>query len=180
MANIFFISDLHLGHENIMKFGQRSFDTIDEHNEAIVSSWNAVVRAKDIVWVLGDICMDMKSMELFSRMGGRKRLILGNHDRFDIQVYLKYFESVSSFEKRYHGLVMTHIPVHPQEMAYRNWVTNVHGHIHHPEKDIQSPDYFNVNVDLIGMVPISLDQLRTKIELKKQLYKEASMDGSIT
>lgn len=170
MSNVFFISDLHLGHENILQFGQRDFQNIDEHNEAIVGSWNAVVSPRDLVWVLGDICMDMKAMDLFGRMVGKKRLILGNHDRFNTQVYLKYFDAVTAFEKRYHGLVMTHIPIHPQEMAYRNWKTNVHGHIHHPEKDIKDGSYINVNVDIIGMIPISLEQLRERIKLKGEKY----------
>lgn len=175
MSNIFFISDMHLGHENIMKFGQREFNSIEEHDEALVGSWNAIVRPKDIVWVLGDVAFTTQSLKLFDRMSGRKRLIMGNHDRFDTGLYMKYFEDVKAFEKRYHGLVMTHIPIHPQEMAYRNWATNVHGHIHHPEKDIKDSSYINVNVDIIGMIPISLDQLRTKILLKEQEYGSTSL-----
>lgn len=178
MANVFFISDMHLDHENIMKFGQRKFDSIEEHNEALVGSWNAVVTRRDLVWVLGDVAFSVESLKLFDRMSGRKRLILGNHDTFDTQVYLKYFERVQAFEKRYGGLVMTHIPIHPQEMAYRNWVTNVHGHIHDPAKDIMHPKYINVNVDIVGMIPISLEQLRTKIDLKRQMLQEENYDVS--
>jgi len=170
MAEVYFISDLHLGHKNIMKFGQRDFDTIEAHDETIVELWNSVVKKRDLVWVLGDVAMEVESLKSLDKMKGRKRLIMGNHDTFDMQVYLKYFEDVRSFEKRYHGLVMTHIPIHPQEMMYRNWVTNVHGHIHDPNKDIKDPRYFNVNVDVIGMTPIPLHQLKTKIQLKGMGY----------
>ena len=172
MANVYFISDLHLGHSNILKFGQRSFDSIEEHDDALVQSWNSVVRPNDLVWVLGDVAMDVQALDrAMSRMVGRKRLILGNHDTFDTQVYLKYFERVSAFEKRYHGLVMTHIPIHPQEMQWRNWKTNVHGHIHNGLIDLADEQYINVNVDIVGMIPVSLDQLRERIEWKTRVCR---------
>ena len=145
-GNVFMIGDLHLGHKNIMGFGQRDFTCIEDHNEAIVQAWNTVVGKRDIVWVLGDVCMDMKDMPLFDRMRGDKRLILGNHDRFDIQVYARYFNGVGAFEKRY-GVIMTHIPIHPGELQYRTWRWNVHGHIHDIKKQPKDDRYINVEID---------------------------------
>jgi len=170
MSNVFFISDLHLGHKNILKFGQRDQNTIEEHDDAIVESWNSVVKKRDLVWVLGDVAMELESLKLFDKMLGSKRLIMGNHDRFPMAEYMKYFTDIRAFEKRYHGLAMTHIPIHPNEMKYRNWVTNVHGHIHDPTKGFDDPRYFNVNVDIIGMVPMDLKELQRRIQLKGMGY----------
>jgi len=162
MADIFFIGDLHLGHKNIMNFGQRNFDTMEAHNQALMDNWNGVVtKQHDLVWVLGDVAMQIEDLELLRAFNGRKILVHGNHDKFDTQVYLKYFEKVVAFEKRYHGLVMTHIPIHPNELQYRNWEFNIHGHIHDKKKFPYDPRYINVCADLINLTPICLDEVQT-------------------
>lgn len=165
MANVYFIGDLHLGHKNIMSFGNRNFSTIEEHDHKLVELWNQRITKRDLVWVLGDTAMSVESLDLMKYMNGTKRLVMGNHDLFDTQVYLKYFQKVYGVV-RYKQMVLSHVPIHPKEMAYR-WKINVHGHIHHPEKDLQDPAYFNVNADVNGMVPIRLDELRTKINEKR-------------
>ncbi len=58
-------------------------------------------------------------------------------------------------------MVLTHIPIHPNELEYRSWKWNIHGHIHDPKKNNLGPKYYNVNVDVLGnYMPISLDELR--------------------
>lgn len=175
MSTVFFIGDLHLGHKNITQFGQRDFETIEDHNEAIVQAWNTVVTKHDLVWVLGDICMKVEDMQLFDRMKGMKRLILGNHDQFDIGVYAKYFNKVYAFQKKY-GLVMTHIPIHPDELVYRTWKWNVHGHIHDPAKQPQDKRYINVNIDYVGYLhPTPLDHILTEVKLREN-YQQIGME----
>jgi len=172
MASVYFIGDLHLGHRNIMSFGQRDFKTIEDHDEGMIELWNSKIKSKrDLVWVLGDVAMSMESLKLLDKANGQKRLIMGNHDRFDIPVYLKYFEDIRAFEKRY-GFVMSHIPIHPNELVYRSWNFNVHGHIHDPSKNLRGDKYFNANADSIGLIPVELDELRTKIEIAKRVWYE--------
>jgi len=172
-GNVFFIGDMHLGHEGIMKFGQRHFDTIEDHDETLIQAWNTVVRKKDdLVWVLGDVAMKPQALQLLHRAAGRKILIMGNHDTMDTKVYLKYFERVKAFEKRY-GFIMTHIPIHPNELGYRGWNYNVHGHIHHKEKQPPESNYINVNVDYVGYYqPTPLETIRQEIahrEIESQI-----------
>lgn len=149
-----------------MKFGQRSFATIQDHDEAIIAACNLRVDKRSILWILGDVAMDMESIKLLDNIKCKKRLIMGNHDRFDIGVYMKYFEDVRACEKRY-GVVMTHIPIHPNELQYRSWKYNLHGHIHSEEQDIKDFRYINCNIDVHGMIPMSLDELRAKIKLRE-------------
>ena len=57
MPNTFFTSDSHFGHASVLAPRMdrpRPFATIEEHDEALVAAWNAVVRPDDIVWHLGD------------------------------------------------------------------------------------------------------------------------------
>ena len=52
MAN-FYIADLHIGHENSLKFDNRPFANINEMHQAIVDNWNRVVSGNDTVYILG-------------------------------------------------------------------------------------------------------------------------------
>ena len=144
-----------------MKFGQRKHASMEDMHVAMMMAWNEKVRKhSDIVWVLGDVCMDIKEMHWLDKMNGEKRLILGNHDQLDLGVYRKYFSQIHACHVGYKGYLLTHIPVHPQELQYRNWKINVHGHIHHSEKNNLGDRYYNVNVDIKGYSPTSLEELR--------------------
>lgn len=52
--NIFFTSDTHFWHENIIKFCNRPFSSVEEMNDTIIENWNKVVGENDIVFHLGD------------------------------------------------------------------------------------------------------------------------------
>lgn len=51
----YFISDLHIGHTNVLSFDNRPFKSIEEHDEALIKNWNSVVGMDDDVYLLGDI-----------------------------------------------------------------------------------------------------------------------------
>lgn len=84
-VNKFYIADTHFFHRRILAMCGRPFASIDEHDEAIVSRWNSVVRDDDIVYHLGDFAFHLglnseRIRGLFFRLKGRKHLIIGNHD----------------------------------------------------------------------------------------------------
>jgi calcineurin-like phosphoesterase family protein len=78
---IFFTSDQHYYHENIIKFCGRPYKDVVEMNEAMVRNWNDTVGPDDTVYCLGDFAMAFRSVELYSRrLNGTKYLVPGNHD----------------------------------------------------------------------------------------------------
>ena len=82
---IFFTSDLHFGHENVIRFDNRPFNTVEEMDEEMIKRWNTKVGKGDIVYVLGDFIWKAATNEAVSiirRLNGQIILIKGNHDRF--------------------------------------------------------------------------------------------------
>lgn len=165
-ARVFFISDLHLGHTKILEFERqhRFGQTIEEHNEWLVTQWNSVVTKYDIVYVLGDVAMGgHQNLEYLKRMNGQKFLIRGNHDGGDITKFTPYFQNIYGLLK-YKGLWLSHAPVHPCSLRDK---INIHGHMH--SKRVDDYRYINVSVEQLAGVPISLDTIRLMILERKAL-----------
>lgn len=80
---IFFTSDTHFGHANIIRLSERPFADVDEMNHEIIRRWNAVVSDDDRVWHLGDVALGpiQESLEIIRQLNGRIYLVTGNHDR---------------------------------------------------------------------------------------------------
>jgi calcineurin-like phosphoesterase family protein len=172
MANIFFASDHHFHHANILTFKRddgtplRDFSSVDHMNEHMVNCHNSVVKPNDKVYFLGDVCMDRKSrgLEILARMNGEKILIKGNHDQCKPEAYLQYFKDIRG-SHQFEGLIMTHIPIHLESLA--RWGLNVHGHLHYnvvkmPLSQIPDHRYFSVCMERINYTPISLEEVKAK------------------
>jgi len=80
---IYFSSDYHFGHYNLMaKYCNRPFKTTQEMDEKIILNHNKIVGQDDEIYILGDIAMNTKyGAKCLSRMNGKKYLLKGNHDR---------------------------------------------------------------------------------------------------
>lgn len=81
---IYFTSDLHLGHEAVVRMQNRPFANADEMNRVLIENYNSVVHKDDTVYLLGDICFRIgveKANELIASLKGKKYLIRGNHDK---------------------------------------------------------------------------------------------------
>ena len=79
---VYFTSDTHFGHENIIKWCRRPYSSVEEMNEKLIENWNSVVGPDDIVFHLGDFAFGGSGLwkEVLSRLNGKKYLIIGNHD----------------------------------------------------------------------------------------------------
>lgn len=175
MPNIFFASDHHFHHANILTFKNsdgtplREFDNVDHMNEHIVNCHNSVVGPKDKIYFLGDVVMSKKSsaLSILARMNGEKILIKGNHDQCNPEAYLEYFKDIRG-SHQFDGMILTHIPIHPESLA--RWGLNVHGHLHANVvklslAQIPDPRYFNVSMEQINYTPISLETVKKYVRL---------------
>lgn len=84
MENIWFTSDTHFGHKNILRFcpNTRQGNTPDEMNEILIRNWQTVVQPTDRVYMLGDVffCNSYEARKIMARLPGQKHLVFGNHD----------------------------------------------------------------------------------------------------
>ena len=101
---IYYTSDLHLGHANIITHCNRPFSAVDEMDEVLIDNWNAKVTNADTVYVLGDLMFRNKrpAEAYLSRLKGRKHLVVGNHDKAWMKKVdlSRWFESVEMMPAR--------------------------------------------------------------------------------
>lgn len=179
MANMWFTSDSHFSHENIIQFQGRPFTDAREMDETLVARWNQCVMPSDHIYHLGDVTMLRGSgahriESLLTRLNGHKRLVLGNHDACPAQWYLKFFEKVKAINVL-DNIIFTHIPIHACSIG--RFVANVHGHIHgnaspmpvqriHPTtQQVTLVPYINVCVEVTNYRPLAFEEVKQRIRL---------------
>jgi len=82
---VHFSGDVHAGHTNILKYCNRHFSTIEEHDDALIGERNRIVGPDDTVYDLGDFTLgdEKVARSYFLRLNG-KVYVLGNafhHDK---------------------------------------------------------------------------------------------------
>lgn len=182
-VNIFFTSDLHFGHKNIIKFCNRPWETTEEMDEALIANWNSVVGEEDIVFDLGDFAFATNGRwkELIQRLNGKHYLILGNHDekRWPGDKTMELFYRVEQQMIIYidnRCIYLNHYPYLCYGGSWKNpehAVWQLFGHLHlkpgttgtdTPRVDISFPYQYDVGTDLNNYTPISWKQVKEKIE----------------
>ncbi len=182
---LWFTSDHHFGHENIIRFSQRPFANAREMDEAMIERWNSHVKAhmNHHVYHLGDVTMRRGGridreifIKLIRSLHGHKRLLLGNHDHFPVQTYLDAgFEKIYGTWRGIENILLSHYPVHPTSLGGAK--ANVHGHTHtHPNEPpvmwvdkktqaLQVRPYINICVEQTEYRPITLGELNDRIRV---------------
>lgn len=179
---VFFTSDLHFCHQNILKFCNRPWKTTEEMDKALIENWNSVVGKDDIVFDLGDFAFapNWRWKEILSQLNGKHYLILGNHDitRWPGDSIMGMFAGVfQQLILKIDGRVvyLNHYPYLCFGGAWRNpqnaaW--QLFGHIHSGPKCTGKdcdrlnnifPYQYEVGVDNNNYTPISWEQVKEKI-----------------
>lgn len=161
---LWFSSDQHYGHKNIIGYSGRPFSSIEEHDRELILRWNAKVSDADTAYVLGDISFrkDVQTAEILRQLNGKKFLIPGNHDtpgrvgdlsqdNIFVLEKLVHFTTAPAVE-----LVLCHYPIESWK-SMRFGAIHLHGHSH--GKSTKRPGRFDVGVDCWDYAPVSLGQI---------------------
>lgn len=116
---MYFTSDPHFGHRNVIDYCKRPYANTKEMDQALIENWNATVKKdKEYVYVLGDFAFAGKeyTKEILSKLKGYKILVKGNHDK-DAKTMLELgFDRVVENDRikvGNHNVLVSHFPYHP-------------------------------------------------------------------
>ena len=190
---IFFTSDLHFGHENVIRFDNRPFDTVEEMDEEMIKRWNAKVGKGDIVYVLGDFIWKAATNEAVSiirRLNGQIILIKGNHDRFlhnaaakKALAGIKDYDDicVTLEDGTTRRCILSHYFI-PFYNGHRYQAIHLHGHSHFTEESVEEVrittelnekgydlKIYNVGCMYWNYTPVTLDEI-----LERKAYGQAN------
>lgn len=160
---VYFTSDTHYHHENIIRYSGRPFKDVLEMNIEMAARWNERVLPQDTVYHLGDFAMGKAELLDPTRaaLRGRIVLILGNHDRSRRRMLQAGFDEVHEKLTLKHGdhtLFMRH---HPPAVALGSAIPYCDyylcGHVH--EAWARRGKVINVGVDVSHFRPLTLREL---------------------
>lgn len=179
---IYFTSDLHLHHTNIIRYAHRNppFGDTGEMDRGLIKRWNRVVGRHDRVYYLGDLCFAGtrnidEGMRIYGdamrMVRGRTVFLRGNHDnglqRGDYFIY-EEIEGMKVF--------MRHWPpwVHPRRFPHNFYIPFdvdliLCGHVHDKWRyrmcavGERRVPVVNVGTDVWGYEPVSLTTIREEV-----------------
>lgn len=195
---IYFTSDNHFWHTNVIKYCARPYASVEEMNEALIENWNNTVGPNDTIYCLGDFSLAIRPVETITqRLNGIKYLVPGNHDwchsynrkskseEKRLQLVEKYtqlgwivlpeqatldIEGIGTVKMCHHPYHVTH----DYDDKYSKWRPEndgswlLCGHVH--ESWLKVDKMINVGVDVWQMKPVSIDEIR-KIILSEDLKR---------
>lgn len=130
-----FTSDFHLGHANILRYDNRKFNTIGEHDLYIVNRFNQLVNMEDEVYYLGDFSLTSKERTewYISQLKGQLHFIKGNHDKKDnINLFKKYGEFLGeqkTFKIDEQRICINHFAMRVWDQSHKG-AYHLYGHSH--------------------------------------------------
>lgn len=170
---LFFTSDVHLNHNNILHLANRPFDDIDQMNRRLVSNINSLVGPHDILYFLGDMAFGKDKPEtirwFLDKLNCKDvHLIFGNHDSHD-EAFMKSlgFRSAKDYEmfkENKKKFVLSHYPMLDWDGAFHGSYM-LHGHIHsngdtYNKENLENGiKRYDVGVDANNYYPVSLNDI---------------------
>jgi calcineurin-like phosphoesterase family protein len=189
--NVWFTSDYHIYHENILKLGKgRPFASTEEMHAAIADRHNAVVRPGDRVFNLGDFALKCKWEQAYAfrqRLMGQQHFLFGNHDNVawdmirnvpNCFVWAKGDpDSPGAYVLRLKGygdipkITIGHFAARTFTSSHKgSW--NLYGHSHNQLPEEPRWLAFDVGVDCWDYRPVSIEEVAQKMKSKISAWEK--------
>jgi calcineurin-like phosphoesterase family protein len=156
--NVWFTSDTHFGHNNIIQYCRPQFLNVDDMEQALIERWNATVGAQDLVYHLGDFAWKTEDAKrVRPLLNGTIRLIVGNHDDIPALAAAGLFQRIYLWRQfREIGLTASHIPMRLDQL--RHGSKNLHGHVHGNLEGLEE-FHRDVSVESTNFTPVHFDEI---------------------
>ena len=162
---IWFTADTHFGHEHIIGYCRRPFESIEGMGAELIRRWNSKVQPEDTVYHLGDFAFakyaDVRALK--NSLNGNIVFLKGNHDK---KGHIK--SMILDINK--HSVFLTHRPEDATPL-----MLSLCGHVHERWKHCfnnicfnkkgcaPSMPIINVGVDAWDFYPVSFEQIKNYI-----------------
>jgi calcineurin-like phosphoesterase family protein len=168
---VWFTSDSHACHRNIIKYSNRPFKCVDEMNTQLVKNWNELVNPGDLTFHLGDFCFgDLSQWENFrNQLNGDIILIKGNHDKLQNGQIKHLFQGIHNFleidvkdedaPNGWQHITLCHYALRVWNRSHYG-AYSLFGHSHGTLQDDPNSLSFDVGVDCHNYKPISYNRVK--------------------
>lgn len=133
MSKIFYISDTHFGHNNIIRYDNRPFGSAEEMDKVLIGNWNNVVTDDDTVYILGDISwhQEFETKNILNQLNGHKILVKGNHDQVVNKIPYCFDKIANYLEIKDNGrkVILSHYPIMFWNNQFHDSI-HLYGHVH--------------------------------------------------
>jgi calcineurin-like phosphoesterase family protein len=181
MPHLFFTSDEHYGHKNMITYVGRPYKNIEEETRDFINRHNARVTPgmaeHTMTWHLGDLFWNTMSIgectQIMYALNGSHSLVLGNHDELieeNLDAFKPFFKEIVLYKdmkvSNKQRLTLCHYAMRTWRGSHKGaWQLYGHSHAELPELG-QS---FDVGVDnpICKFAPLSLDEVRREMEKRK-------------
>lgn len=178
----YYIADTHFGHENVIRFDERPFSSVDEMDRYLIDAWNSRVQKEDEVYIVGDfVYRASHSIEYYAKqLKGQKYLILGNHDKLQPSDE-KYFVGIDKmkhisdvYKGINHQICLCHFPLAEWNGYYKGHY-HIYAHIHNHTNDtyqiMKNRNHaLNAGCMINNYMPVTFSELIRNNEIFKQLH----------
>jgi calcineurin-like phosphoesterase family protein len=184
MSKVFFTSDTHFGHTNVIKYCNRPFQDVREMDKALIENWNSKVAPDDIVYHLGDFAFYSVDniFEILKQLNGYIFFVPGNHDKnllktidkyrielgINIQVLPTLYHETFSVEDERIPFVMCHYAMRVWDKSHYGAI-HLYGHSHGTMLDDPNARSMDVGVDTNNMQLYSIDDVL--VHMYRKVYK---------
>jgi len=153
-----------------LKYCNRPWNTIEEHDAALINNWNKKVGKNDLIYILGDFSISTNNQRIIgyaNQLNGHKILIKGNHDKNNMPEGL--FDEITLYKEIYdfnYKIILFHY-------ALENWLgsfgkdlrgesnkkSSIHLHAHSHGLSSNRPNRYDVGVDSWNYEPVTLAEI---------------------
>jgi calcineurin-like phosphoesterase family protein len=192
MKRVWFTSDYHMGHRNIIGLCERPFVDVDTMECEIIARHNALVGADDDVYDLGDFafrCTAEHAADCMRKLNGRRVVLWGNHNKPLRQAYRKgllddlvgcgkvtfvgdpdpQFQTGLRINIEGRPIILSHYAQRTWQGAFRGaW--HLYGHSHGNLSSFRMS--FDVGVDAHDFCPISCGDVKEQMSVITEEFSE--------
>ena len=168
--SVFFTSDTHFWHNNICRYTNRPFDSVEQMNEELIKRWNNKVKPGDQVYHLGDFSFGtpQQALSIKKRLNGQVHLLKGNHEKTTLAIASEFVWVKDYYELNINkqAIVLMHYPLESwNRMGHGAYM--FHGHCHFTLAESKGKK-IDVGVDnpICAYGPLSYEELQKVMEAR--------------